>query len=138
MKSRLYLEFNTANAQTFELNESHFFSSFKENQKWLDWEEWSSCSASCGTGTRRRQRICVEGDTNRPKCPKGNKQIEDSECKGPACPGKYCIKTNIFTVVFHDYVVLGVPLGFMWQWPKGSGVVKILQSSLREIFYQIC
>ena len=30
--------------------------------KWSQWEEWNSCSASCGEGTTQRRRVCQYGD----------------------------------------------------------------------------
>jgi uncharacterized protein YjbJ (UPF0337 family) len=44
------------------------------------WGKWSKCTGSCGTGTRKRSRICSSKD----KC--GSEKTEDSE----KCPLKIC------------------------------------------------
>lgn len=48
---------------------------------WTDWTAWSSCSKSCGSGTRLRTRICVEG-----RC-FGNKE-EGEICNKEECPSE--------------------------------------------------
>lgn len=58
---------------------------FKVPGKWGDWEEWSVCSATCGTGNKVRTREC-----NNPapqyggECP-GNGQ-ETEACEIRKCP----------------------------------------------------
>ena len=32
---------------------------------WAPWEEWSSCSMSCGKGTIERHRTCISGESGR-------------------------------------------------------------------------
>ncbi|CAJ0947097.1 unnamed protein product, partial [Mesorhabditis belari] len=41
---------------------------------WANWEEWGSCSASCGDGMKRRQRVCQYG----------------TDCQGPAEETLFC------------------------------------------------
>ncbi|CAD6185347.1 unnamed protein product [Caenorhabditis auriculariae] len=43
-------------------------------QEWSPWQEWSACSASCGDGMKRRQRICQYG----------------TDCQGPAEESLFC------------------------------------------------
>uniref|UniRef100_UPI00193A61B8 uncharacterized protein LOC120335429 n=1 Tax=Styela clava TaxID=7725 RepID=UPI00193A61B8 len=49
---------------------------------WLQWGIWSSCSASCGKGTRTRSRICSRMDNG------------DFMCEGPASEEVMCIEGN--------------------------------------------
>ncbi|XP_025102599.1 A disintegrin and metalloproteinase with thrombospondin motifs adt-2-like isoform X5 [Pomacea canaliculata] len=52
---------------------------------WNDWGSWSSCSVSCGQGTRTRSRTCHGiNDCGRP-C-EGNNLL-DEPCDLQACPG---------------------------------------------------
>lgn len=53
--------------------------------EWHDWQPWSACSKSCGTGTRTRSRMIA-------KAPRGNGQlcepvdmIEVDKCNGQSC-----------------------------------------------------
>jgi len=53
--------------------------------KWRKWKDWDSCSASCGTGTQRKERECSTGHVA--DCEKwldSSHYIERS-CSGPAC-----------------------------------------------------
>ena len=47
--------------------------------QWSNWQEWSSCSVSCGDGIKRRERIC-QGGTD---CV--GESVEDIFCSGPPC-----------------------------------------------------
>ncbi|CAB3399951.1 unnamed protein product [Caenorhabditis bovis] len=46
---------------------------------WSPWQEWSACSASCGNGMKRRQRVCQYGTD----CTGPNE--ESLFCYGPPC-----------------------------------------------------
>ena len=46
---------------------------------WSNWQEWTGCSAACGDGVKRRERIC-QGGTD---CV--GDSIEDIFCSGPPC-----------------------------------------------------
>lgn len=52
---------------------------------WNPWGQWSSCSASCGTGSMSRQRLCPPGDTLH-HC--RGQDIQRQQCFTNACPGK--------------------------------------------------
>ncbi|XP_035252596.1 A disintegrin and metalloproteinase with thrombospondin motifs 17-like [Anguilla anguilla] len=52
---------------------------------WGPWSSWSTCSRTCGTGARFRQRKCDNpppGPTGRP-CQGGS--VEQQACQGPPC-----------------------------------------------------
>ncbi|CAI4233289.1 unnamed protein product [Auanema sp. JU1783] len=47
---------------------------------WSHWNEWTSCSASCGGGTRRRTRVCMGV-----KCPLQPLQVDRQSCNTDSC-----------------------------------------------------
>ena len=49
---------------------------------WSEFGDFSSCSATCGGGTRTRTRTCEGGND----CPGSDTETED--CNTDACPGK--------------------------------------------------
>ncbi|XP_045160489.2 SCO-spondin-like [Mercenaria mercenaria] len=51
---------------------------------WSNWEEWTTCSASCDSGTRERTRTCVEPLNGGNPCDGASKQVEF--CNIKACP----------------------------------------------------
>jgi len=53
-----------------------------EKPAWADWEEWGTCSVSCGNGTNNRIRPCSGG--NGMGCP-GAGKVEQF-CEEPECP----------------------------------------------------
>ena len=54
--------------------------SFRADGHWSDWMHWSSCSATCGIGTKTRSRIC-----NNPAPLNGGKN-----CFGNVSEMQYC------------------------------------------------
>ena len=54
--------------------------SFRADGHWSDWMHWSSCSATCGIGTKTRTRIC-----NNPAPLNGGKN-----CFGNVSEMQYC------------------------------------------------
>lgn len=54
---------------------------------WTNWQNWSPCSASCGTGIQKRVRLCAHpkcGGQDRCKGP----YSQITNCHGRCCPGK--------------------------------------------------
>ena len=55
------------------------------NFKWEAWSPWSSCSASCGSGSAHRVRSCTEGRHGGDVCPSAS-ETEERECNLKECP----------------------------------------------------
>ena len=64
----------------------HFDIILTEDGYFLNWEDWTACSASCMAGTQSRERVYlpplnggaeVEGET-----------VEEQACDAGPCPGK--------------------------------------------------
>ncbi|KAK2167098.1 hypothetical protein LSH36_32g16069 [Paralvinella palmiformis] len=55
--------------------------------EWNDWSMWNDCSATCGTGTRRRYRTCLGEDDF--KCT--GESHETDFCNANPCPGSKTI-----------------------------------------------
>ena len=57
---------------------------------WSQWNEWDSCSLTCGGGTQVRSRVC-----DRPKPKNGGKKcttegsvaMDTQTCNSDSCPG---------------------------------------------------
>ncbi|GFS05126.1 brain-specific angiogenesis inhibitor 1 [Elysia marginata] len=52
--------------------------------QWMDWTPWSSCSVSCGGGTRERSRDCYLGQFGGANCT--GHDHETSTCNPHNCP----------------------------------------------------
>jgi len=74
---------------------------------WTDWNHWSQCDVTCGTGTSTRIRSC----TNPPPAHGGNgcqgPSVETSACMLSQCPGKirvfkFAWKSSINVFVNHE------------------------------------
>ncbi|ELU01099.1 hypothetical protein CAPTEDRAFT_83835, partial [Capitella teleta] len=53
---------------------------------WMDWTDWSTCSASCGAGIKHRKRTCDGQSGNGRKCP-GN-DLHNDFCVEAECPAE--------------------------------------------------
>ncbi|KAK6058127.1 thrombospondin type 1 domain protein [Cooperia oncophora] len=52
------------------------------DEAWGDWMEWTECSQTCGTGKRRRTRVCIGR-----KCPPQPLESVKEKCNEQPCPG---------------------------------------------------
>ena len=57
-----------------------------EDRKWLEWGQWSACSATCGRGKRHRERFCLAGNSESQECPK-SKEMQEEVCQEAKCHG---------------------------------------------------
>jgi len=53
-----------------------------KDKEWTEWEEWSSCSKSCGGGSTQRSRVC--------QVPERSGDDEDKPCPGPSTVMLFC------------------------------------------------
>ena len=56
--------------------------------KWSDWQTWSQCSNSCGSGTRRRLRVCEYSASGKIGRTCTGSELEYGTCFITHCPGK--------------------------------------------------
>ena len=52
--------------------------------KWAGWEEWSTCTKSCGGGTQLRTRIVETYQNAGGNC--SGESLEEQECQTEICP----------------------------------------------------
>ena len=62
---------------------------------WAAWEEWSTCTKSCGRGTQLRTRRVETHETDGGKC--SGESSEEQECGTSICPAG----TNITMISKH-------------------------------------
>ena len=56
------------------------------DQGYGEWVPWSSCSLTCGGGTRRRTRSCNSANPSEMKCIGNSTEVE--QCNTRKCPSK--------------------------------------------------
>ena len=57
----------------------------KVHGAWSNWSSWSICSKSCGSGLKRRLRLCNNPAPNYGGTPCEGKSFEDETCNGLLC-----------------------------------------------------
>ncbi len=57
-----------------------------EKPFWSQWNDWSSCSPSCGKGKRSKTRICVDGKYGGDNCQKYHETNYENCTDLPECP----------------------------------------------------
>lgn len=66
------------------------------NLVWSVWNDWSSCSKSCGDGFIHRRRYCLHGDEGAAGCE--GKPSETAKCNQDVCPDPYDFPWDCGTV----------------------------------------
>ncbi len=70
--------------------------------KWTDYNDWSTCSVTCGEGYRFRKRECLSSDDKTRKISTDNcigKDIEIQPCDITTCPSRvFSIRSFVFSV----------------------------------------
>ena len=71
--------------------------SFRADGHWSDWMHWSSCSATCGIGTKTRSRICNNpAPLNGEKNCFGNVSEKMQYCVEAICHGLFLVLIFLF------------------------------------------
>lgn len=65
---------------------------------WSSWNEWSACSASCGSGQRQRIRTCLGGSCE-------GSPVEKKDCTVDL-GGKYSCMFSLFYFTIHIRILL--------------------------------
>ena len=60
-----------------------------EDCLWDNWQSWSSCTKTCGSGTKQRSRTKQEAECGGAACT-GN-MVEQTDCNNQCCAGKSMI-----------------------------------------------
>lgn len=74
--------------------------------QWGKWSEWTECSKSCGSGTKKRDRVCVMKKGEKEGCfndgPHGEKRFREMEiaCNELPCPRKFEIRQSLRNLLF--------------------------------------
>ena len=72
--------------------------------KWSEWAKWSSCTKTCGGGTRERKRNCQQPKFGGLSCQGNKKQIQ--KCNMQSCLSKYLFVLSFFVKLnelYFDY-----------------------------------
>ena len=72
------------------------FFHLSEDYVWGEWNAWSTCSATCDKGVRKRSRECILGKNGGRNCPKdnhldNNDYRESKECSNRPCASGYLV-----------------------------------------------
>ena len=84
-----HLIFNTATDQP-QTEHSHKIC-FTARGTWTNWSQYTSCSKSCGIGTKSRSRTC-EGGTECVGIENPQSLKEEAECNDGQCPGNIIVQ----------------------------------------------
>ena len=57
------------------------------NGEWSEWEDWGTCSNTCGNGTRYRTRRCDDPEPTNGGMECVGAQLETEICNEEVCPG---------------------------------------------------
>ena len=64
----------------------HF--NFKVNGGWSNWNSWSACNQSCGTGEQERNRTCTHPNPINGGKPCEGPSRQSQICNTHVCPGE--------------------------------------------------
>lgn len=65
--------------------------------EWGEWETWSSCSVTCGNGTKNRERKCMHyGKVVKDDMCKKGKPKDTGPCKKQPCTSKYILSNKSY------------------------------------------
>ena len=92
---------------------------------WTDWEDWTPCSQTCGTGSQERERSCTQ-----PRPAFGGKDCvgvsrETKSCQARVCPGKAIVLTfsteawlplRPLANIFEGFIHVSTFVSFIFQW----------------------
>ena len=92
---------------------------------WTDWEDWTPCSQTCGTGSQERERSCTQ-----PPPAFGGKDCvgvsrETKSCQARVCPGKTIVLTfsteawlplRPLANTFEGFIHVSIFVSFIFQW----------------------
>lgn len=107
-------------------------------RSWTSWGHWSSCSASCGSGSRSRQRFCGLGH---PLFHCAGEAVEKQECFNTTCPGKTGVlpmskssvpNASLFCTSGWSLAVMGELVQLFQLWGRPGQTQRLRPSSLRR------
>lgn len=65
---------------------------------WSDWEEWGTCSLTCGDGTKMRSRTCDNPAPSNGGADCAGDADDTQACNDGACPGN--LKFRIILTIY--------------------------------------
>ena len=69
---------------------------FSVNGNWGRWGEWSSCSETCGEGSKNRTRVC-----DNPAPTNGGSDCNGSRIQVETCKIRDCIGNNLLPLIIY-------------------------------------
>ena len=78
--------------------------------QWSDWGSWTACSATCGTATRSRSRLCNNPAPRFGGRPCSGGDIDRVPCALQSCPGMACTNSlyNLISFLTFSQIFGGI------------------------------